>query len=180
MAAVSTITGSMQTAFGIMVVVFFAMGAVISIVDLLLTKEKYMVEQEKDAALVKLTDIFSLLRDNDALRVRILGALFGGFMWTLVFATMNYYTKWTYCTDLPTGQVNSEVYGIMVFISSMMMFTPLILGTVTATSLMKKLGSPLKLMKFRFSRRMRCFGYRKGNRFRLLRIERDHKKSDKG
>lgn len=32
------------------------------------------------------------------------------------------------------------------------------------------------IMKFRFSRRMRCFGYRKGNRFRLLRIERDHKK----
>lgn len=36
------------------------------------------------------------------------------------------------------------------------------------------------IMKFRFSRRMRCFGYRKGNRFRLLRIERNHKKSDKG
>lgn len=36
------------------------------------------------------------------------------------------------------------------------------------------------IMKFRFSRKMRCFGYRKGDRFRLLRIERDHKRSDKG
>ncbi len=36
------------------------------------------------------------------------------------------------------------------------------------------------IMKFRFSSRMRCFGYRKGERFRLLRIERDHRKSDKG
>ncbi len=36
------------------------------------------------------------------------------------------------------------------------------------------------IMKFRFSSRMRCFGYRKGERFRLLRIERDHKKSNKG
>ncbi len=36
------------------------------------------------------------------------------------------------------------------------------------------------IMKFRFSSRMRCFGYRKGDRFRLLRIERDHKRSDKG
>ncbi|MCI8506546.1 MAG: hypothetical protein HFI67_10210 [Lachnospiraceae bacterium] len=36
------------------------------------------------------------------------------------------------------------------------------------------------IMKFRFSARMRCFGYRKGERFRLIRIERDHKKSDKG
>lgn len=36
------------------------------------------------------------------------------------------------------------------------------------------------IMKFRFSSRMRCFGYRKGDRFRLLRIERDHKRSNKG
>lgn len=38
----------------------------------------------------------------------------------------------------------------------------------------------LTIMKFRFSGRMRCFGYRKGDRFRLLRIERDHKRSNKG
>lgn len=38
----------------------------------------------------------------------------------------------------------------------------------------------MTIMKFRFSGRMRCFGYRKGNRFRLLRIERDHKRSNKG
>lgn len=40
--------------------------------------------------------------------------------------------------------------------------------------------SDLTIMKFRFSSRMRCFGYRKGDRFRLLRIERDHKRSNKG
>lgn len=36
------------------------------------------------------------------------------------------------------------------------------------------------IMKFRFSGRMRCFGYRNGEHFRLLRIERDHKRSNKG
>lgn len=36
------------------------------------------------------------------------------------------------------------------------------------------------IMKFRFSRKMRCYGFRKGERFRLLRLERDHKESDKG
>ncbi len=36
------------------------------------------------------------------------------------------------------------------------------------------------IMKFRFSSRMRCFGYRKEDRFRLLRIERDHERSNKG
>lgn len=37
-----------------------------------------------------------------------------------------------------------------------------------------------QIMKFRFSGKMRCFGYRKKDYFRLLRIERDHKRSDKG
>lgn len=36
------------------------------------------------------------------------------------------------------------------------------------------------IMKFRFSSVLRCFGYRKDNRFRILRIERDHKISDHG
>ena len=36
------------------------------------------------------------------------------------------------------------------------------------------------IMKFRYSKVMRCFGYRKGDRFRILRIERDHKISYNG
>lgn len=36
------------------------------------------------------------------------------------------------------------------------------------------------IMKFRFSSVLRCFGYRKEDRFRLLRIERNHKISDNG
>ncbi len=144
-AAVSTITGSMSTAFGLTVAGFSAVGAIISIIGLLLVKEKYHVEPEEDAAPVKITDIFQVLKENDALRTRMLSTLFGGFTWTLLFATMNYYTKWAYCTDLTTGQVNSATYGIMVLISSMMMFSPLILGTLIATPMMKKFG-PLKMV----------------------------------
>lgn len=36
------------------------------------------------------------------------------------------------------------------------------------------------IMKFRFSDVLRAYGYRHNDRFRLLRFERDHKKSDKG
>lgn len=34
------------------------------------------------------------------------------------------------------------------------------------------------IMKFRYSKVMRCFGYRKGDKLRLLRLERDHSISD--
>lgn len=37
-----------------------------------------------------------------------------------------------------------------------------------------------QIMKFRINDKMRCFGYRKKEYFRLLRIERDHKISNKG
>nr|WP_296007935.1 hypothetical protein [uncultured Blautia sp.] len=36
------------------------------------------------------------------------------------------------------------------------------------------------IMKFRYSKVMRCFGYRKGDKLRLLRLERDHSISDNG
>lgn len=36
------------------------------------------------------------------------------------------------------------------------------------------------IMKFRFSDVLRCYGYRKNDKFRILRLERDHTISDKG
>ena len=36
------------------------------------------------------------------------------------------------------------------------------------------------IMKFRFSDTMRCFGYRKGDKFKILRLERDHTISNNG
>ena len=36
------------------------------------------------------------------------------------------------------------------------------------------------IMKFRFSRVLRCYGYRKGNTFKVLRLERDHTISNHG
>ena len=36
------------------------------------------------------------------------------------------------------------------------------------------------IMKFRYSEKQRVFGYRKGDRFRVILIERDHKISNNG
>lgn len=36
------------------------------------------------------------------------------------------------------------------------------------------------IMKFRFSKVLRCYGYRKEDKFKILRLERDHSVSDKG
>lgn len=143
---VNSVFQNMHTSFGVTITVLTVVGALISILGLALVKERYHTERDEEDA-VKLTDIFGLLKENDALRVRLLDQLFSGFIWTFLFATCTYYIKWAYCTDLSTGIVDTEKFGIMTLISSMMMFLPLIVGTVIAGPLMKKAGSPIKLHK---------------------------------
>lgn len=135
---------NMQTAFSVTITVIAVAGAVISIIGLALLKEKYHAPvQENDK--VKITDIFGIIKTNEALRVRLIENIFNGFIWTFVFTTSGYYFKWAYCADLATGAVDTAKFGLLSMIISLIMFLPLILGTVIGTPLMKKAGSPVKL-----------------------------------
>ncbi|MCM1223666.1 MAG: MFS transporter [Lachnospiraceae bacterium] len=144
--AVNGTFNNMHTSFALTIGLFMLIGALLSVGGLAMVKERYHAEPEKEDK-VKLTDIFALLKENKALRIRVLETLFRGFIWTFLFATMAYYIKWGYCTDLSTGAVDTGKLGIMTLISSMLMFVPMVLGTVIAAPLMKKLGSPVKLHK---------------------------------
>lgn len=139
--------GNMQTSFTIVITGFVGVGAVISVLGLALVKEKYHAEPDAEDK-VKLTDIFGMLKTNGALRIRLLDALFSGFIWTFLFATMNYYVKWAYCADLTTGAVDTTKMGILTLLAAMLMFVPLIIGTFIASPLMKKFGSPIKFHRF--------------------------------
>lgn len=139
--------GNMQTSFTLVITGFVGIGAVISVIGLALVKEKYHAEPDAEDK-VKLTDIFGMLKTNGALRIRLLDALFSGFIWTFLFATMNYYVKWAYCADLTTGAVDTAKMGILTLIAAMLMFVPLIIGTFIAAPLMKKFGSPIKFHRF--------------------------------
>lgn len=134
---------NMHTSFGVTIFVFAAAGGLIAILGLAMVKEKYHSEKDEEEQ-VKMTDIFGLLKENAALRIKLLDQLFSGFIWTFLFATMFYYLKWAYCADLTTGAVDGDKLGIMTLIGSMLMFVPLILGTFIAGPIMKKIGSPIK------------------------------------
>lgn len=135
--------GNMGKSFTIVIGGAMAISAVVSILGLAMIREKHHVEQDKEDA-VKITDIFGLLKENKALRVKLLDMLFSGFIWTFLFATMGYYMKWAYCADLTTGAVDTGRYGLLSMLSAMLMMFPLIIGTVIAGPIMKKIGSPLK------------------------------------
>lgn len=136
--------GNMHTAFGITVMAMVGVCGLLSILGTALVKEKYHAVEDTEEK-VKITDVFKILKHNKALSTFNLSVVFSGFVWTFLFATMLYYIKWAYCADLTTGAVDAGAYGTLSLIGSMMMFLPLIVGTIIATPLMKACKSPMKL-----------------------------------
>ena len=136
--------GNLHTAFGVTVMGACVICAVVSLIGALMIKEKYHASLEASEN-VKLTDIFAMFKENDAMRVRTIAILFSGFIWTFLFACMNYYIKWAYCADFTTGAVDAGKYGMLSLIGSMMMLMPLLLGTAIAMPLLKLYKMPLRL-----------------------------------
>ena len=136
---------NMHTAFGVTVLAMVGICGLVSLFGASLIKEKYHAEEENKEEQIKILDIFRVLKHNKALSNMTLSVVFSGFIWTFLFATMLYYVKWAYCADLTTGAVDAATYGSLSLIGSMMMFMPLIIGTVIATPLMKACKSAMKL-----------------------------------
>ena len=136
----------MHTSFGLTVGGLLLVTTVISLIGISLVKERHHAERDEDEK-VRITDIFKLLKENKALRVNVSAALFSGFIWTFLFATMLYYIKWGLCADLTTGAVDNAKYALYSGISSMLMFVPLVGGTLIAAPIMKKIGDPMKFIR---------------------------------
>lgn len=146
--AVNAGFNNMHTSFAVCVTVFAVAGCVISLLGLAMVKEKYHAPKaEGEEEKIKLTDIFGLIKRNDALRIKLLDQLFSGFVWTFLFATMTYYVKWAYCVDLSTGVVDTGKMGILSLLAAMLMFVPLVAGTFIAGPIMRKIGSPIKFQR---------------------------------
>ncbi len=137
---------NMHTSFGLTVGGLLLVTTVISLIGISLVKERHHAERDEDEK-VRITDIFKLLQENKALRVNVSAALFSGFIWTFLFATMLYYIKWGLCADLTTGAVDNAKYALYSGISSMLMFVPLVGGTLIAAPIMKKIGDPMKFIR---------------------------------
>ncbi len=134
---------NLHTSFGVTVLVICIIAAIISVIGVLMVKEKYTPEPKEDDP-VKLVDVLKMFKDNDAFRNKILSTVFVGFIYTLMYATSTYYVKWAYCVDLTTGAVDTAKFGLYSLLVSMISFSPLILGTLLGTPIMKKAKTPDK------------------------------------
>ncbi len=146
--AVNQSVGNMHDSFSIVIIAGVCIFGVLAVLGLLMVKERYQTERKEDAPAVKFTDLFKMLVNNGALRTKVLSAVFFGFCWSLLFATMAYYIKWAYCADLATGAVDTAKYGTLSLFGSMMMLLPLIVGTFVAGPIMKAFKSAAKTYIF--------------------------------
>lgn len=146
----NAMVGNMHDAFGLTVLALLAFTTVFSLLGISMVKEKHhaAADENEEEDKVKLTDFFLLIKENKALRIRILDTVFSGFIWTFLFSTCLYYIKWGICADLSTGAVDDAAYGTYSMIASMLMFIPLLLGTLVAAPIMKRFGSPIRFNRF--------------------------------
>ena len=147
--AVNGSVGNMHLSFGFTVVGGVLIFSVISLFGISNVKERFHGTQaDEKSERVKITDFFLLLKENKALLIRVLDMLFSGFIWTFLFAAAIYYIKWGFCTDLSTGVVDSTRYGTYSMIASIMMFIPLLFGTIIAAPLMKRFSNSMQMNRF--------------------------------
>lgn len=145
---VNATMNNLHTAFGVTVLVMMTASGVISLLGIAMIKERYHAKSEDTDERVKLSDIVVLMKENAALRCSFLSNMFGGFIWTFLFATCMYYIKWAFCADLTTGAVDAGKFGMLSLIASMMMLVPLLLGTAVAVPLMKVFKTPIRTFRF--------------------------------
>lgn len=147
--AVNGSVGDMHLSFGFTVASGVLVFSAISLFGISHVKERFHGPQnEEKSERVKITDFFLLLKENKALLIRVLDMLFSGFIWTFLFATALYYIKWGLCTDLTTGAVDTVKYGNYSMIASILMFIPMLFGTIIAAPLMKQFSNSMQMNRF--------------------------------
>ncbi len=109
-------------------------------------KEGKHIEHEQDYKL-SFKDMGNMFKLNKPLLISTLVSIFHGFVWTLVFATTTYYIKWAYCTDLSTGVVDSDRFGLLTMILGIFQLLPSIIAAAISPKLVKLFKGPVKVYK---------------------------------
>jgi GPH family glycoside/pentoside/hexuronide:cation symporter len=139
-------TGDIKGAIGLLVFIAIVIFGGLSLLGICLCKEgKYPVSEEK-SELIKLKDIWHMLKTNKPLLVYMLANLSAGFCWMIVAAVEFYYVKWAYCADLSTGAVDNVTLAMFSTILGMATVVPIFTATPFSPLFIRKTGSNANAM----------------------------------
>lgn len=130
--------------FSTMAAIFIGCALAISLGSLFLVREGIGRNQQKPS--IKFKDVLDIFRVNKAFTVNFASQIFRGLVFILLTATATYYTKWAYCTDLTTGEVDSALFGKMMVINGMAVLGPMLLAAAFSPLLIRRLGSSIRVI----------------------------------
>lgn len=130
--AVSGVDGGDKWSIGIFVVVFVAVGMVVTLIGTAMVKEgKSKVEQAEH---ISVKEMFSAIIQNKALLIYLASIFFYGFVYTFMSAAITYYIRWglAYGSDGSFGTY-TMIYGVITLISTL-------LGATLASKVFKNMS----------------------------------------
>ena len=146
--AINSVVNNFGRSFSIATVLLGVVSLAISVVMLLLVKEKETQDEvlvaEKEEK-VTFKDVINIFRVNKAFNVNFFGQLFRGFVYALLTSTTAYYMKYAYCID-ENGIFNAQAYGTYNVLFMTVSMLPMLLAAAVSPVLMKKFDSSVKLM----------------------------------
>ena len=147
-AGVNESVGNMHDSFAIVTAAIVIPVALISLLGIACVKEgKYGETKDTTEEKISFKDIVELFKTNKPMLVSKGSSIFSGFVWTLIFATSNYYIKYRFCADLTTGVVDSGKFGLYTMLVGMMQMLPMMLGAIVGPMLIRWIGDAMKATK---------------------------------
>ncbi len=141
--AVNAGIGNMKTSFSLTTLALVVPYGLISLLGIALVREGKHQEIKEEEARLSFKDIVAMFKMNKPLLITSAAGLFGGFVWTLLFAASGYYIKWAYCVDA-NGVLNEGLMGTLTAIMGILQMFPILLGAFLAPPLMRKIGDAMK------------------------------------
>lgn len=133
-------------AFSFTTVIFMAVGVIVSLPCLLMVKQGDGDVEKDTNEKIRFRDIVEVFKRNRAFVVHFIGVLVRNFVFTFMTATTAYYTKWAYCADAATGEVNNARLGTITMATTMITMVPMLVSAVISPAVLKKLGSNVKVL----------------------------------
>lgn len=142
---------NLHQSFSLATIIIIVPIGIISLIGASLVKEGSHKVGKLRNPKVSFRDILIMFKTNKPLLIVQSASLFGGFIWSMIFATTTYYIKWAYCVDITTGIVDGKKFILYTIILGTLETFPLILATVISPWLIKKLGSTISVLKLSYS-----------------------------
>ena len=148
--SIDTYFNNIHTSFTVVTIAVIIPISIVSLLGASMVKEGPHKTRRFRNPRITLRDILIMFKTNKPFFIMQSASLFGGCIWSMVFATTTYYIKWAYCVDKATGIVDGNKFTTYTMILGALQILPMLLATIISAWIVKKLGSALNTLRLAY------------------------------